>query len=232
MTTVILFLKSIYRKRSLSPKLFPPCSPSEGCKYTIKATPVRHRMSAGHFSAWGIEDAEVLYYMQKNTGSDHQTEDPAAAPTSHQEAPRSPASFQNSSNNCVNQKNRFTISPFRAIQTKNKQKHFATWMRSNSITSPKTLFYTQFDERLINISKTCTPKEPDSSEEESSPTSKIWICDTCSFSNKAPTVKCRVCDVLKYGIITQSCKRTLSNVPQERYPNIGGSEDKDNQTNA
>ncbi|XP_048453321.1 uncharacterized protein LOC125483188 isoform X3 [Rhincodon typus] len=52
------------RKRSLSPKLFPPCSPSEGCKYTIKATPVRHRMSAGHFSAWGIEDAEVLYYMQ------------------------------------------------------------------------------------------------------------------------------------------------------------------------
>ncbi|XP_043543388.1 uncharacterized protein LOC122548621 isoform X3 [Chiloscyllium plagiosum] len=199
------------RKRSFSPKLSPPCSPSADCKYTIKATPARHRMSAGHFSAWGTEDNEVLYYMQKDTGSDPQSEDPAAALTSHQEAPRSPQSSQNSGDNCANEKNRFTISPFRAIQTKNKQKHFATWMRSNSTTNPKTLFYTQFDERLVNTCKTSIPKDSDIIEEGISPTSEMWICDTCSFTNKGPSVKCRVCDVLKYGIITQNCERTLSN---------------------
>ncbi|XP_078397533.1 uncharacterized protein LOC144680443 [Cetorhinus maximus] len=76
------------RKRSLSPKLWSAPTPSTGCKYMIKMTPVQHRMTAGHFSAWGVEDDEVLKHMQKDTSDgDEQSEDTAVTPTSHQEDP-------------------------------------------------------------------------------------------------------------------------------------------------
>ncbi|XP_078397531.1 uncharacterized protein LOC144680442 [Cetorhinus maximus] len=200
------------RKWSLSPKLWSAPTPSTGCKYMIKTTPVQHRMTAGHFSAWRVEDDEVLKHMQKDTSDgDEQSEDTAVTPTSHQEAPKSPQHLQNSSNNCVNQENTYTISPFRAIATKDKPKHFATWMRSNSKTNPKTLFYAQLDNKLLNASETCLPKESNNCDEESPPISpEMWICDTCSFSNKASLVRCRMCDVLKYGVITQSYKRIQS----------------------
>ena len=48
---------------------------------------MQHRMSAGHFSAWGAENDEVLYYMQKISGGEDQSEDKAVAPTPHQEDP-------------------------------------------------------------------------------------------------------------------------------------------------
>ncbi|XP_067884590.1 uncharacterized protein [Heterodontus francisci] len=199
------------RRKHLSAEVSPISTASTGCKYTIKKTPVRHRMSAGHFSAWGVEEDEVLYYMQKDTG-DGQSADAAFVPTSCQEAPKSPQCLQNSSDNYVKQKERYTISPFRAVQTSTKQKHYATWMRSNTETSSKTLFYTQLSEKLVNTVETSSSTGFNNCDEKNPPNSpEIWLCDTCSFSNKVPAIRCGVCDTLKYGVITQSEKRNQSN---------------------
>ncbi|XP_041043350.1 uncharacterized protein LOC121277779 [Carcharodon carcharias] len=195
------------RKRNLStppPKVSSINTLSTGCTYTIKSSPVPNRMSTGHFSAWGVEDDEVLYYMQKDT-NDGQPEDIAFIPTSCQKASKSSQSFQNSRDNCENQKNP-------AIQSNKKHKHPATWMKTNTRTNPKTLFYTHFSEKLLNTPDTSLQKETNDCDGKNPPNSpEIWICDTCSLSNKAPAVRCRGCDVLKYGVILQSCKRIQSN---------------------
>ncbi|XP_038656223.1 uncharacterized protein LOC119967581 isoform X2 [Scyliorhinus canicula] len=134
------------RKKVLStppPKVSSVNTPSTGCTYTIKSSPVPIRMSTGHFSAWGVEDDEVLYYMQKDNGG--QSEDTAFIPTCCQEAPKSPQHFQNSRNNCANQTKT-------AIQNNKKHKHLAT--REAAISNPETLSYTHFSEKLLNTSVT------------------------------------------------------------------------------
>ncbi|XP_072356788.1 uncharacterized protein [Scyliorhinus torazame] len=178
------------RKKILStpsPKVSSVNTPSTGCTYMIKSSPVPIRMSTGHFSAWGVEDDEVLYYMQKDNNGG-QSEDTAFIPTCCQEAPKSPH-FQNSRNNCANQTKTTAISE----------------------TNSNTLFYTHFSERLLNTSDTSLLKESNGYDETNPPNlQEIWICDTCSLPNKAPAVRCRGCDILKYGVILQSCKRIQS----------------------
>ncbi|XP_043543367.1 flocculation protein FLO11-like [Chiloscyllium plagiosum] len=177
----------ISSKRRLKERLLH--TPATGCTGLINGRPVSKRISTGHFSAWGVEDDEVLYYMQK----DSQSADPVSVPTPYQEA-----SLQNH-NNCANQIDSYTISPFRATQTSKKCKHFATWMRSNSKTSPKTLLYSHFSKSPVSL-----PKGSSNCDENDSPNSKeTWICDTCLITNKAPAVRCRGCEVLKCGLPLQ-----------------------------
>ncbi|GCB67158.1 hypothetical protein scyTo_0010208 [Scyliorhinus torazame] len=171
-----------------------------GCKDVIKKSPRPNRISTGHFTAWGVEDNEVLYYMLK----DGQSVGTAFVPTSCEEGPKSSQRLQNYNNNCRNEEERYTISPFRAIQTKVKRKHFATWMTSDSRTNPKTLFYSHFREKPVNKSVTSFSKASSKCVERNSPNSLgVWICDTCSINNAAPAVRCRGCEVLKCGIALQ-----------------------------
>ncbi|XP_072354839.1 uncharacterized protein [Scyliorhinus torazame] len=171
-----------------------------GCKDVIKKSPRPNRISTGHFTAWGVEDNEVLYYMLK----DGQSVGTAFVPTSCEEGPKSSQRLQNYNNNCRNEEERYTISPFRAIQTKVKRKHFATWMTSDSRTNPKTLFYSHFSEKPVNKSVTSFSKASSKCVERNSPNSLgVWICDTCSINNAAPAVRCRGCEVLKCGIALQ-----------------------------
>ncbi|XP_072405232.1 uncharacterized protein [Chiloscyllium punctatum] len=114
-------------------------------------------------------------------------------PTSCPEASESLQSFQNSSNNLVNQR----------TQSTKKQKHVANWMSVNS--------KMHFSEKLLKTPDSSLPNESDKHDETILPTSpEIWICDTCLLSNKAPAVRCRGCDILKYGVILQSCKGNQS----------------------
>ncbi|XP_038656229.1 nuclear pore complex protein Nup153-like isoform X2 [Scyliorhinus canicula] len=172
----------------------------KGCTDVIKKSPLPNRISTGHFTAWGVEDNEVLYYMLK----DGQSVGTAFVPTSCEEGPKPSQRLQNYNNNCRNEEERFTISPFRAIQTKVKRKHFATWMTSDSRTNPKTLFYSHFSENPVNKSMTSFSKASSKCVERNSPNSfDEWICDTCSITNSAPAVRCRGCEVLKCGLALQ-----------------------------
>ncbi|XP_072405246.1 uncharacterized protein [Chiloscyllium punctatum] len=69
----------ISSKRRLKERLLH--TPATGCTGLINGRPVSKRISTGHFSAWGVEDDEVLYYMQK----DSQSADPVSVPTSYHE---------------------------------------------------------------------------------------------------------------------------------------------------
>ncbi|GCC23880.1 hypothetical protein chiPu_0002278 [Chiloscyllium punctatum] len=129
---------------------------------------------------------------QKDT-SNGKSEHAFGMPTSCPEASESLQSFQNSSNNLVNQR----------TQSTKKQKHVANWMSVNS--------KMHFSEKLLKTPDSSLPNESDKHDETILPTSpEIWICDTCLLSNKAPAVRCRGCDILKYGVILQSCKGNQS----------------------
>ncbi|XP_038649377.1 uncharacterized protein LOC119964156 [Scyliorhinus canicula] len=94
------------RKINLSPTFpreSPEHAPRTGCWYKIRSSPTTCRMSAGHFSAWGAEDGQVLYYMQKVTRDD-QSVRPTFTPTPSQTAFKLPQTFQRFSRKYVNVK--------------------------------------------------------------------------------------------------------------------------------
>ncbi|XP_072369054.1 uncharacterized protein [Scyliorhinus torazame] len=113
------------RKRNLSPPFSresPEHAPSTGCWYKIRSSPTSCRMSAGHFSAWGAEDGQVLYYMEKVT-RDGQSVRPTFTPTPSQTAFKLPQTFQNFSRKDVNVKKQNATS-FEVIQ--NDKNDFAS----------------------------------------------------------------------------------------------------------
>ncbi|XP_059837913.1 uncharacterized protein LOC132400697 isoform X2 [Hypanus sabinus] len=186
------------RKRNLLLTCTSAHSASSGSTYRIMRKPVSCRMNTGHFSAWGVEDGHILYYMQKT--SDSPSGGSAITSTPWQRASKSPQSHQNSSKNCAKQKNKNIISSNKMIQTKKKPKPCSRWTTADS-KNPKEMFYFHFSKRLINMPEVRFPGGPDDCDGNNDPNSlDTWTCDTCLLLNKDPAIRCRGCETLKYGI--------------------------------
>ncbi|XP_038656221.1 uncharacterized protein LOC119967580 isoform X2 [Scyliorhinus canicula] len=180
------------------PKRVRHFSPEILYQYKPKDTSVQNPMSAGHFSAWGVEDDEIRYYMKKDIGGCYRYSRYIAR-RKQQKAPKSPERIRNSRDRMRG----FTISPYRMFATKDKPRHFATWMRSTSKTNPAAYFYSYYDEKDF--------KEPEEPCPEKTNSAEMWTCDTCLFLNKVPSERCWVCDVIKYGVMSRSTESSMRN---------------------
>ncbi|XP_069742334.1 uncharacterized protein [Narcine bancroftii] len=170
--------------------------PVSTCK--IVKTPVPNRMNTGHFSAWGVEDGQILYYMQR-TG-DSQSVGSAIISTPWKKESKSSKIHWTNSKKYVEQSKRSNASSLKKIQTK-KSHYPCAPTTGNSETNPKTMFCSHFSKRLVNMPEVSFPKETDDWDGKNAPDpSDTWTCDTCFMLNKDPAVQCRGCETLKYGV--------------------------------
>ncbi|XP_032877968.1 uncharacterized protein LOC116973769 [Amblyraja radiata] len=189
------------RRHILAPysKVSPALTPGPGSTYMVMKTPVSNRMNTGHFSAWGAEDDQILYYMQK-TG-DNQSVASVIVSTPWQKASESSQSHLNSRNNCAEDRKKNTISTFKVTHAKKTHTSCARRAMQNSKKNQRTMYCSNFSKRLINMPEARFPRGSDDHDEKNAGNSSdTWTCDACLMPNKNPAVKCRGCESLKYGV--------------------------------